>query len=180
MSRTWFHSPAGTDGAWIGRVQGEVRAGRGFRQLSVGVAGVIEDLHLGSGLPRILQLLVDPEHDAAVACRLDSPFQFELEIAIGGACNDVAALPDAGDRAVHDPPAFRQRVRAIAPPGIGRRAIEKDLPLAVTGRGGLVAAGSGCIALRCATGGDDAQSGQRYSEASNHAVSIGRGHVVSS
>src|SRR5690606_10261261 len=85
-----------------GGVESVDGAGGVGRGLAIGVAGVVEHLHLGGGVPDVFGPLGAAVEDAAVAARLDPPLQLQLEVAVGLAGDDVAPLPavGAGERAV--------------------------------------------------------------------------------
>src|SRR5687767_5651548 len=91
--------------------------------------GVVEHLHLRTGEVGLIALLGHPIEDAAVSARLHLPLERQLEVAelIGG--NDVAALPDACERAIHDAPSGGHIGPLVPAPSRGRGTIEQRAPL---------------------------------------------------
>src|SRR5262245_42149371 len=92
------------------------------------MTGVVEHLHLGTGLERRVAGLADAEHDPAVAARGDLPLDRQLEVGELIDRDDVAAAGHARERAVYDLPASGHG-RLLEPAPAGRRpAVEEQPP----------------------------------------------------
>src|SRR5690606_31905153 len=102
-------------GGGVKRVDGA--GGVGGRR-GIGVAGVVEHLHLGGGIPDVLGALGAAVEDAAVAAGLHLPLEHQLAVAVRLARDDVAAVAavGAGERAVLEGPAGGEGVSAVAAP----------------------------------------------------------------
>ena len=99
--------------------------------LLVLAAGVVDDLHLGTGLPRMLRILGHVEHQAAVATGADPIFELELETPELGGGHEVARGGTAPDeRPILDDPAVGHARAAIAAEARGRTAVEHQPPAA--------------------------------------------------
>src|SRR5690606_9070931 len=121
-------------------------AGAGLGLLAVGVVGVVEDLVLEAGLPRVVLVFGRAVDDPAVGALGGAPVDLELEVGVllGGA--DVAAgLVHAEDAVFHRPAFIGERVLPEPLPAVGGLAVEEEFPpvplLGVrqrVGRGGVV------------------------------------------
>src|SRR2546430_12703346 len=117
-----FHDQGGR------RVEAEVGARRRQARLAVGVARVVQHLHLGGRPVDGVAVLARAVEDPAVAPRRDVPLERQLEVAELLARDDVAGGRDARERAVHDLPSGRQRVHLEAAPTGGSLAVEQEPP----------------------------------------------------
>ncbi|HMP61403.1 MAG TPA: hypothetical protein PKD86_18840 [Gemmatales bacterium] len=100
-------------------------SGAGLGVAPVGMLGVVENLILRAGVPRVRMLLRDEIHDAAVGPGVDLPLEPEFKLIELVHGDDVAARSDPGDRAVDDLPAVGNVLLAEAAPAVERLAVEK-------------------------------------------------------
>ena len=101
---------------------------------------VVEDLQLGAGVPGGLAgQLGHAVQDPAIAARGELVLELELEVAVRLPGDEVARTLAAGDRlqrvSLDDPAPGRERVAAVAAPGVRGLAVEEDFPV-VGGSGG--------------------------------------------
>ena len=91
--------------------------------------GVVQHLHLGSGVPRLRRIFRDAKHDAAVAAGRNPVIELQLEPVelVGG--DDVAGASGCPhERAVDHLPARRDGVGAEGAPALRRLAVEQPPP----------------------------------------------------
>ena len=124
-----------------GRVEIVERACAVRREARVGVAGVVEKLHLQPRLPRRLQpvRLLDVVEDAAVAARGHLPLELQVEVFVAAGAHEVAAGRGARcerERSVFYAPRARRVGAAVALPAAQRLPVEEAHPAIGVGQGG--------------------------------------------
>ena len=94
---------------------------------------VVDDLHLGAGVPRLLRVFRHVKHQPAVAAWADAVLELQLK-AVKLVARDEVARPRAGPHkaAVIHLPAGRNRLLPIVSEAFGGAAVEEQPPAAAT------------------------------------------------